>query len=289
MRLPIIHQAVEREHARAAREEAELEERLKSLLREQAETDEALAALARERMELDAQATDIAAAHNAAMLSAQEAADEALTAEQLLAHCKQELRRLKATSVLDDVFDIWFDGPFGTINGLRLGRLPSVQVDWAEVNAALGHATLLLDTLASAHHLRFPRHTLHPMGSFSKVAHVDDPKNLFELHGTGSLHLGRIFSGARFDRAMVMFLQCVAALIAHAKRTAVPNLSEPPYRIDEDRIGKGDSMLSIRLQFNQDEVWTRALKYMLTDLKWLLAWHTQHQLLQTGGARPPPA
>ena len=35
---------------------------------------------------------------------------------------------------------------------------------------------------------------------------------------------------------------------------------------------------SIRLQFNQDEQWTKALKYMLTNLKWILAFVCkQHQ------------
>jgi beclin 1 len=150
-----------------------------------------------------------------------------------------------------------------------------MQVEWAEINAALGHAALLVDTLASAHHLRFPKHTLHLMGSFTKIAHNDEPKTLLELHGSGSLQLGRIFSGTRFDRALAMFLQCIGALLSHARRTASASLGDAPYRIDDDKIGTADGMLSIRLQFNQDELWTRALKYMLTDLKWLLAWHTQ--------------
>lgn len=41
---------------------------------------------------------------------------------------------------------------------------------------------------------------------------------------------------------------------------------------DADRIAKdkiGDT--SVRLQFSQDEAWTRALKYLLIDVKWLLA------------------
>ena len=38
-------------------------------------------------------------------------------------------------------------------------------------------------------------------------------------------------------------------------------------RINKDRIGDA----SIRIQFNQDENWTKALKYVLINLKWLLA------------------
>lgn len=30
--------------------------------------------------------------------------------------------------------------------------------------------------------------------------------------------------------------------------------------------------MSIKIQFNNEETWTKSLKYMLTNLKWLLAW-----------------
>lgn len=65
----------------------------------------------------------------------------------------------------NDAFCIGHDGVFGTINGLRLGRVPGVpvsvtyqpfsrfilrsdQVEWAEINAAWGQTLLLLYTIA---------------------------------------------------------------------------------------------------------------------------------------------
>lgn len=39
-----------------------------------------------------------------------------------------QLEKLKKTNVFNDVFHIWHDGHFGTINNFRLGRLPSVPV-----------------------------------------------------------------------------------------------------------------------------------------------------------------
>lgn len=39
-------------------------------------------------------------------------------------------------------------------------------------------------------------------------------------------------------------------------------------RIVKDRIGDA----CVRLAFNQDETWTRALKYILTNAKWILAY-----------------
>lgn len=58
------------------------------------------------------------------------------------------LASLKRSTVLADVFRIWFDGSCGTISGLRLGRTAQQAVEWEEINAAWGQAVLLLATLA---------------------------------------------------------------------------------------------------------------------------------------------
>jgi len=75
------------------------------------------------------------------------------------------LEKLERTNVYNDTFRIGHDGVFGTINGLRLGRVPGVpvspiisvlyyriqavfQVEWAEINAAWGQTLLLLYTIA---------------------------------------------------------------------------------------------------------------------------------------------
>lgn len=54
---------------------------------------------------------------------------------------------------------------------------------------------------------------------------------------------------------------------------------ELPYAIDGDKVGGR----SIKLMFNKDERWTKALKYMLTDLKWCLEWMVLAQEQQTFG------
>lgn len=48
-----------------------------------------------------------------------------------------------------------------------------------------------------------------------------------------------------------------------------------PYRIDKGKIEDTASpphAYSIKIQFNSEEHWTKALKYMLTNLKWALTW-----------------
>jgi len=68
-----------------------------------------------------------------------------------------QLEGLKKTNVFNDAFHIWHDGHFGTINGFRLGRLPSVPVDWNEINAAWGQTLLLLHTMATRLNFTFQR------------------------------------------------------------------------------------------------------------------------------------
>ena len=66
------------------------------------------------------------------------------------------LNMLKRTNVYSDVFKIWFDGPFGTISGLRLGRTSNQEVSWDEINAAWGQAVLLLNTMAKVSTVQIP-------------------------------------------------------------------------------------------------------------------------------------
>ena len=47
---------------------------------------------------------------------------------------------------------------------------------------------------------------------------------------------------------------------------------ELPYVIDKEKVGG----MNIKTHFNNDSLWTKALKYMLIDIKMLLAWIIKH-------------
>ena len=78
-----------------------------------------------------------------------------------LKYTHTELEKLKKTNVFNTVFHIWHDGHFGTINGFRLGRLPTFNVEWDEVNAAWGQTALLLYSLANANNFVFERYKVY--------------------------------------------------------------------------------------------------------------------------------
>ncbi|SAL96178.1 hypothetical protein [Absidia glauca] len=172
---------------------------------------------------------------------------------------------LQKTVVYNDAFCILQDGSFATINGYRLGRLGSHPVEWNEINAAWGQTVLLLCTVANKLRLQFQSYRLVPMGSFSKVEKVDgDVVVAYELYGSSDYALNRLFLNRRFDHAMVAMFSCLKQLSDYAEQK--DRSIRLPYRINKDKIGE----LSIRLQLNQDELWTKALRYMLTNMKWIL-------------------
>lgn len=86
-------------------------------------------------------------------------------------------------------------GQFGTINNFRLGRLPSVPVEWNEINAAWGQTVLLLHALANKMGLKFQRWehvALHgTVGTVCLWCHLSIP------HGTASLWMARTLAASR--------------------------------------------------------------------------------------------
>jgi beclin 1 len=278
------------EELRVARsqEDAAFEE-LQKLEAEKNSVDEEMAALEEEARQLDAEEEKFWRERNAFALTLAEFQNERDGVNLQYDHDSRQLERLQRTNVYNDTFCIGHDGYFGTINGLRLGRLSTQPVEWSEINAAWGQTLLLLATVADKLGFVFEGYRLKPMGSTSRLEKFEysSPNNStttstasatapkiseFELYSSGDLPLGLGFLHRRFDNAMVAFLECLRQLgdfVEHEPSVAANGAHglKLPYEIKKDRIGDA----SIKLGFNQDESWTRACKYTLTCCKFLLA------------------
>lgn len=234
-----------------------------------------------------------------------------------------------------DCFHIWHRGPFGTINGLRLGSeapsLPSiavaeedsvasgnvaaanggpktdfdlssivfagqtqstdqlssaavgngfpevVKVPWAEVNAALGMAALLLSTLEKKPHsgVKFHTHEIIPLGNYSKIGLMQSdgrPPVLYNLFYSDESF--QFFGKRNFNTALDGLFHCLrdaANAVARIDKSIVL-----PHKVEISSRGEV-TIGGLPIAFGVDgETWTRAMKYFLSDLKWLVAFTTKN-------------
>ncbi|EHB16504.1 Beclin-1 [Heterocephalus glaber] len=198
--------------------------------------------------------------------------DELKIVENQMCYVQMQLDKLRKTNVFNATFHIWHSGQFGTINNFRLGRLPSVPVEWNEINATWGQTVLPLRVLANKMGLKFQRYRLVPYGNHSYLESLADKSKELPLYCSGGL---RFFWDNKFDHAIVAFLDCVQQLKEEVEKGETWFCL--PYRMDVEKgkiedPGGSTGSYSIKTQFNSEEQWTRALRFMLTNLKWGLAW-----------------
>ena len=237
-----------------------------------------LADLQEESRDLEVEEQAFWASRNAHEKEVHDLTTELQSLQQKYAHDQQQLEKLQRTNVFNDTFCIGHDGLFATINGLRLGRLSSQNVEWAEINAAWGQTLLLLATVAERMGFTFNGYRLKPLGSTSRIEKLEYPQQAptsnhataastdrskvpqakvtpLELYSSGETALGRVFNHRKFDTGMVAFLDCLSQVMEHvtnlaaepdARRGQVSGRNAPtaeskppvPYDIDGDKIGQ---------------------------------------------------
>jgi beclin 1 len=270
----------------AQRREREALKELEALEAEKAKMEDEIAKLDAEADELEEEEEQFWRQRNAFTAELTAFQEERDSLQIQLAHDTKVLESLQRTNVYNDTFVIGHDGTFGTINGMRLGRLPDHPVEWPEINAAWGQMVLLLVVVSEKLGYKFRDYKLVPVGSTSKIVRYDTKQqsssdgkrngSVLELYSSGNLPLGLGLFHGKFDDAMVAFLDCLRLVGEHVQQTSSAAAGTPglkmPYPIKKDKIGD----VSIRLgNFGQDPEWTLACKYTLTCCKFLLA-HASH-------------
>jgi len=298
-------QAQEQAILEARQAEEAAREEIRRLEKEKADLDAELLALEEESRELDGEEEAFWRERNSFASKLSSFQNERDSINTKYDHDARLLEKLQRSNVYNDTFCISHDGTFATINGLRLGRLSSVPVDWPEINAAWGHALLLLVTVADKLGYRFEGYEPQPMGSTSRIIRLDPvspsssrlhsrgtvqsappppPKRYtLELFSSGDMPLGLTFLHRKFDNAMTAFLELVRQLGAHVYHQTGLNGNEPlslPYKVEGDKIGD----ISIRLGVAQDDGWTKACKLTLTCCKFLLAHASNVSAVSNGRA-----
>ena len=271
---------------KAEKQRASAMEELKRLEKEKDSLDEEILALEEESRQLDKEEEGFWRERNTFASKMADFQSERDSVNTKYSNDSQLLEKLQRSNIYNDTFCISHDGSFATINGLRLGRLSNKPVDWSEINAAWGHALLLLVTVADKLGYSFQGHDPQPLGSTSRIVRYDAPspsssrvgsrapqpapkKHVLELYSSGDMPLGLTFMHRKFDNAMVGFLELVRQLGAFVQQQTESsgNPLQLPYKIEGDKIGD----VSIKLGIAQDDGWTKACKLTLTCCKFLLA------------------
>mmetsp|Transcript_120593 Transcript_120593/g.257535 ORF Transcript_120593/g.257535 Transcript_120593/m.257535 type:complete len:411 (+) Transcript_120593:53-1285(+) len=270
--------ALEAEIAEMEAEERCLLQELEACGRQEAELEEELERQRRQEDQLRREEEEFWLGVAEYQLDLEEREEESAATAGAIQYATSELNRLKRTNVLNDMFHISQEGQFGTINNFRIGRLPDQLVPWEEINAAWGQACLLLDALVKKCGLRMEQYRLLPRGSYSAIQAGGDVLELYSTEGG----LTRFFLDRRFDLAMSAFLACLKEVTRYLQRDPSMRL---PFKIEGDKVGG----FSVRVQFNQDERWTKALKFTLTDLKWIIAFVESRDFTDRAPGTPPVA
>lgn len=240
-----------------------------------------LADLEEENKQLEKEEQQFWLSRNAFDEKQHELETELASLQQKYAHDQKHFERLQRTNVYNDTFYISHDGTYGTINGLRLGRLQSNEVQWAEINAAWGQTLLLLQTLAERLSFSFQGYRLRPLGSTSRIEKLEYPQQphdatrtpasrtnsavptkttVLELYSSGGT-MERLIHSRRFDQGMEAFLDCLNQLGKHVERTSStsregtrPSLSRTPSAATNTSTAQP---LRLPYAIEGDKIWSR--------------------------------
>ncbi|KAF6778971.1 hypothetical protein AHF37_01664 [Paragonimus kellicotti] len=107
-----------------------------------------------------------------------------------------------------------------------------------------------------------------PLGSQSKVIDLSNHKEYPLYYATSGMQL---FGVSKFDNAMCIFLKClnqVQLVVEELTQTKLPYWIKDGGKIHDPREGR---TYSIKWSGNSEENWTKALKMMLLNMKWIIA------------------
>jgi len=156
-----------------------------------------------------------------------------------------------------------------------------ITVSWPEINAALGTVALLLHTIQSNPHsnIKFKMYKIYPIGSHSKIVKLGTTPVHYDLYYREDMF--QFFARRNFNSALHGLVLCLRDAALEVKRRD-PSL-QLPFDIvqdgNEDSGGDEGEMKvgGYKVAYLGDGVlWTKVMRYLAVDVKWLIAFLTRH-------------
>jgi len=174
--------------------------------------------------------------------------------------------KFRRSNFINEVFYIGTQDQFGTISGFRLGRINnSIEVEWDEINVALGQAVHLMAILAHRFGYKFEKHKINLCGAMSTIQ-----LKFNQPSAQGKSQKFELYYGAdeeRFNRGLVCLLECLNDLVIEVQKKMSDQLEDTDlkarcYKIDGEEIGGK----SIKYRYAESEQWSTAMRYFLMNL-----------------------
>ena len=171
----------------------------------------------------------------------------------------------------------------------------SVKVPWSEINSALGQLALLLSIIGTTPNcdIRY-RHEILCVGSTSKMGIRRNGSSSVAYYNLFSDDSFQFFGRRNFNTALQCLLQCVSDA-AERIREKDPTITLP-HPIEKGATRAELIVGGLSVAYVTDGVeWTRAMKYLLTDVKHLLLfrplglWGSMSQDTHSNGAEKSSA
>lgn len=276
------------DEGRAAEEElAALDAQLEDLRQEELQLAIEEAALA--EVEQDVRAARAHSDHQSSWLT-----HDRLQAHQVrLAQLQAEDMRVASLTMLTELFVIDTAAPVATINGLRVGYLPTttsgggsasgssdiVPIGIMEINCGCSYLAMVLQTLASRNHLSLQYCTIRVKSCETTIETIlPGKKEVSEL----TFHIvDRFFAWKTFGAACCVFADGVRQVSEFLQRALQNRLStdsslfpasitswslKPPHAMGDGVVGGA----SVKHGTANEETWTLGMRNLMDNLQWCL-------------------
>jgi len=185
--------------------------------------------------------------------------------EKKLNYYREQIEKLNATSVIEDLFSIDCSSNIGKINNLRLGNLSTQKVENSEIDAACGQVAFLLSVLSSRiPEFKFSSYEICPLGNRSTFIQAEKKYTLYNPESS-PIFASFIWT-SNFDIGLDILLKCIKELVDWVQK--LDQSFRIPYAISPSEI----SGISIRRGRAGDENWTVAMLRVLDVLRLLTNW-----------------
>lgn len=189
-------------------------------------------------------------------------------------HNRNLLGLVMKCNVFNIAFQISFeDDSFGMINGCRVGMLDGHNIDWFEVNLGIGYVAHAIMAIGTDIGMQYERYKIFPLANCSYIEETasGSTKKYPLCNSSGRI----VLWSSEFDSGLIALLDCFKQFMEVV--TCRDEGFHFPYRVDgASLLDSTNCRFGIRYYGNKKELWTKAFKLLLTNLKWSFAWLTAH-------------